>query len=130
MNKLKYSLIVLTSLLLVGCSDSPEKIKYNNQQNLNNPEYVGEVNGKKLYLSRVFINNQISISEDKVYFFKDTVITNNYTNYNVFESGVRRIISEVENSKQPISISEPSGKTRKTIIIIDGQKWEAVKLEN
>lgn len=75
--KNKYYLLIM-AIGLVGCNDSPQDI----QTKLNNPDYVGEVNGQKLYFT--------TINSDRIYFFKDS--TNQPTSVNYMSGKVKKVV--------------------------------------
>ena len=60
---MKKLFLIVAVALLSGCGYTPEET----QQNLDSPQYVGEVGGRKLYCATVGRNY------DRVYFFKPSV---------------------------------------------------------
>lgn len=55
--------IVFLCVFLVGCSDSPKEL----QSSLDNPTFIGNVNGRRLYMARVNVGGNFNY----IYFFRD-----------------------------------------------------------
>jgi hypothetical protein len=85
-------LFLVTTLLVASCGYSPEEAKQFNQSSFSHPEYVGEVQGHKLYRIEIARQGEEKIRNHWVYYFD----TNPTVTINMGEHQGKAIVNQVQ----------------------------------